>query len=242
MPGDRRAGHASDPAADRVSATRVAVVGLASVAAAVGLGVAARYAAGSGLIAFAGPVAEPASRLGSWVIALGAPWLAVAWLLGVLSRRTGLGAAAGAFALVGGTGAWYAFTVWSEGRASLGYAVPVSIGWAAAAAVAGAVFGAGGALWRSGRGDGARALGAAMLAAPLIGEAVLLETVWDGRAARVVLTVELLIGLVLPFVLVRRPPRALLLCVVLTAVLSVVAAGAEDVVRDALRNVGWAGR
>jgi hypothetical protein len=81
-----------------------------------------------------------------------------------------------------------------------------------------------------------------MLAAPLIGEAVLLETVWDGRAARVVLTVELLIGLVLPFVLVLRPRRALLLCVVLTAVLSVVAAGAEDVVRDALRNVGWAGR
>lgn len=226
---------------DRARGSRVAAVALASVIAAVGLGVAARYAGGSGLIALAGPVAEPASRLGSWVVALGAPWLAVAWLLGALARRPRLGAAAGAVALVGGTAAWYAFTVWSEGRASLGYAVPVSIGWAAAAAVAGAVFGAGGALWRSGRSDGARALGAAMLAAPLIGEAVLLETIWDGRAARVVLTAELLIGLAVPFVLVRRPPRALLLCLALTAVLAVIAAGAEDVVRDALREVGWHG-
>jgi len=221
--------------------SRVAVVALATLVAALALGVAARYAAGSGLIALAGPVAEPASRLGAWVIALGAPWLAVAWLLGALARRGDLGAAAGAFALVGGTGAWYAFTVWSEGRASLGYAVPVSIGWAAAAAVAGAIFGGAGALWRSGRRDAARALGAAMLAAPLIGEAVLLETIWDGRAARVVLTAELVLGLVLPFVLVRRPPRALMLCIALTAVLAVVAAGAEDLVRDALRHVGWTG-
>ena len=131
------------------------------------------------------------------------------WLLGALARRGDLGAAAGAFALVGGTGAWYAFTVWSEGRASLGYAVPVSIGWAAAAALAGAIFGAAGALWRSRRQRrraGARR-GDGRGAADRRGGAA--RDDWDGRAARVVLTAELIVGLVLPFVLVAPPaPRA----------------------------------
>jgi hypothetical protein len=223
---------------------RLAVVALATIAAAIGLGVAARYASGAGLIAHAGPIAEPAGKLGPWVVALGAPWLAVAWALGAVARRVDAGAVAGALALAGGTGAWYAFTVWQVGRGALGYALPVSMAWAMAAIVAGAVFGIAGALWRTGSTDGGRALGAAVLAACFIGEAVLLATIWNGRAARVVLSAELLFGLALPFLLLggRHQRRALALALLLTAVLAVFAAGAESVVRDALRHVGWGGR
>jgi hypothetical protein len=227
---------------ERFTTARAAFVVLAAVVAALGLGVAARYAAGAGLIARAGPIAEPVGKLGPWLIALGAPWLAVAWALGALARRVDAGAIAGALALAGGTGAWYAFTVWELGRTALGYALPVSMAWAAAALVAGAAFGAAGALWRSGETDLARALGAAVLAACLIGEAVLLETTWGGRAARAVLTAELLVGLAVPVVLLRGRRRALMLALGLTVVLALVAAGAESLVRDALRDVGWGGR
>jgi hypothetical protein len=220
---------------------RIVVVGLAVVVAAAGLGVAARLAAGAGLIAHAGPAAEPVGKLGPWVIALGAPWLAVAWGLGALTRDAAAGTVAGALALAGGTGAWYALTVVTNGRAALGYAVPVSIAWGAAALAAGALFGAAGALWRSGRTDAARALGTAILAGSFVGEAVLLQAQWDGRAARAVLTAELLAGLVAPALLLRRSRDALPLALVLTAVLALIAAGAEHIVRDALRGVGWGG-
>jgi hypothetical protein len=217
-------------------------VGLAAVVSAVALGVAARAAAGAGLIAHAGPVAEPAGRLGPWLVALGAPWLAVAWALGALARRPVGGATAGAVALTGGTAAWYALTVVTRGRASLDYALPVSIAWGAAALAAGAVFGAAGALWRSGRSDAVRALGAAVLAGCLAGEALLLQTQWTGRPARAVLTAELLAGVVLPALLLRRTRYALPLALVLTGVLALFAAGAEHAVRDALRDVGWQGK
>jgi uncharacterized protein DUF6518 len=226
--------------AERIGPGRVAVVILATIVAAIGLGVAARYASGAGLIAHAGPIAEPVGKLGPWVIALGAPWLAVAWVLGAIARRPALGAVAGGLALAGGTGAWYAFTVWQLGRTALGYALPVSMAWAVAALAAGAVFGAAGALWRSGDRDEVRALGVAVLAACFLGEAVLLMTTWDGRAARFVLTVELLVGVALPFVLLRG--RALAYALLFTAAGALVAAGAESLVRDALRHVGWGGR
>lgn len=221
---------------------RVVAVALASLAAALALGVAGRYAGSAGLLAHAGPLAEPAAKLGPWAIALGAPWLAVAWVLGAIARRPLLGAAAGAVALVGGTGAWYAFTVWQLGRSALDYAVPVAFGWGLASLAAGMVFGGAGALWRSARRDSLRALGAAILAGSFIGEAIELATIWDGRAARVVLAVELLLGAVLAVVLLLGRPRALLLGLLLTALVALVAAGAEHEVRHALRHVGWSGR
>lgn len=223
-------------------ARRPVLLALAVVAAAIGLGVIARWAAGAGLIAFAGPVAEPAGRLSAWAIALGAPWLAVAWVLGTLARSLWGGALTGAAALVGGTAAWYAVTVYRQGYDAVDYAVSMSIGWASAAVVAGAVFGAAGTLWRRGPSDVARAVGAAVLAGALIGESVLLVTQWDGRAARVVLTVELLAGIVLPALLLRRHRNAMALALVLTAAVALVAAGAEHLVRDALRDAGWGGR
>lgn len=206
------------------------------------LGTAARLAGGSGLLAHAGPLAEPAGRLGPWVVALGAPWLAVAWGLGALARRPLPAATAGAIVLAGATGAWYALTVWTHGRAALSYAVPVWFGWTVAALAAGAAFGAAGALWRSPPTDAARALGVAVLSGALIGEAMLLQFLWDGRAARVVLTLEVLAGVVAPALLLRRARDLLPLALVLTAVLAIAAAGAEYVVRETLRDVGWAGR
>jgi hypothetical protein len=227
---------------DAPSAAHVVFVAIATVVAAIALGVVGRAAAGAGLIAHAGPVAEPVSKLGPWIIALGAPWLAVAWILGALARRVVLGGLAGALALVGGTGAWYAFTLWQLGRGALGYTVPVGLAWGIAALGAGAVFGAAGAIWRSGSTDLARAVGVSILAGCLIGEAMLLLTQWDGRAARAVLAAELLAGLALPLLLLARRPRALLLAIGFTFVLALVAAAGESYVRDALRDVGWAGR
>jgi hypothetical protein len=221
---------------------RVVAVALLTVVAAIGLGVVGRYAGSAGLLARAGPLAEPAAALGPWVIALGAPWLAVAWVLGAVARVPWLGALAGAVALVGGTGAWYAFTVWQVGRGALDYAVPVAFGWSLASIAAGVVFGGAGALWRSSQRDSLRALGAAILAGSFIGEAIELVTIWDGRAARVVLAAEFVLGAILAIVLLINRPRALILGIVLTAVVAIVAAGAEHEVRHALRHVGWHGR
>jgi hypothetical protein len=224
------------------SAGRVLAIALATIVAAIGLGVVGRYAGAAGLIAHAGPLAEPAAKLGPWVIALGAPWLAVAWVLGALARVPWLGALAGAVALVGGTGAWYAFTVWQVGRGALDYAVPVAFGWGLASVAAGVVFGGAGALWRSAGSDWTRALGAAVLAGSFIGEAIELATIWDGRAARAVLAAEFVLGAALAVVLLISRPRALILGVFLTAIVALVAAGAEHEVRHALRHVGWHGR
>jgi len=221
---------------------RVVAIALLTVVAAIGLGVVGRYAGAAGLLARAGPLAEPAAKLGPWAIALGAPWLAVAWVLGAIARVPWLGALAGAVALVGGTGAWYAFTVWQLGRGALDYAVPVAFGWSLASIAAGVVFGGAGALWRSAQRDSLRALGAAVLAGSFIGEAIELATIWDGRAARAVLAVEFLLGLALVVVLLIRWPRALILGLVLTAIVAIVAAGAEHEIRHALRHVGWHGR
>jgi hypothetical protein len=227
---------------ERPSAARVVAVSLLTVVAAIALGVAGRYAGAAGLLAHAGPLAEPAAKLGPWAIALGAPWLAVAWVLGAVARHPLLGALAGAVALVGGTGAWYAFTVWQVGRGALDYALPVAFGWSLASIAAGVVFGGAGALWRSAERDSLRALGASILAGSFIGEAIELATIWDGRAARAVLAVEFLLGLALVVVLLIRWPRALLMGIVFTAVIALIAAGAEHEVRHALRHVGWGGR
>jgi hypothetical protein len=227
---------------ERPGAARVVAVSLLTVVAAIALGVAGRYAGAAGLLAHAGPLAEPAAKLGPWAIALGAPWLAVAWMLGAVARHPLLGALAGAVALVGGTGAWYAFTVWQVGRGALDYALPVAFGWSLASIAAGVVFGGAGALWRSAERDWLRALGASILAGSFIGEAIELATIWDGRAARAVLAVEFLLGLALVVVLLIRWPRALLMGIVFTAVIALIAAGAEHEVRHALRHVGWGGR
>src|SRR4051794_3410267 len=118
---------------------------LLALAAAVALGVAGRVAihAGSGL-----PHADALGGAGRAFVALGAPWLAVAWGIGALAERRWVGAAAGALALAAATVAWYSLSVAAGGVATVYYAWPVAPAWALVALVAGGVFGLAGAAWR----------------------------------------------------------------------------------------------
>jgi hypothetical protein len=206
---------------------------LLALGVALGLGVAGRVAihAGGHL-----PHGEALAALGRALVALGGPWLAAAWTIGALAGSRARGALGGGAALALGTGAWYLLTVAAGGRAA--DAVPVAAAWAAVALAAGALFGLAGASWRDGQ-PRVRAAAVAMLAGALAGEALLLAGEWAGRAAAVVLAVELASGLGLLAAARRRTP--LLLTLAVFAVAAVSFAGIEDAVRDTLRLAGWAG-
>jgi hypothetical protein len=208
---------------------------LLALGVALGLGVAGRVAihAGGHL-----PHGEALAALGGAVVALGGPWLAAAWTIGALAGSRGRGALGGGAALALGTAAWYLLTVAAGGRAAIAYAVPVAAAWAAVALAAGALFGLAGASWRDGS-PRVRAAAVAMLAGALAGEAVLLAGQWAGRAAAVVLAVELASGHGLLAAARRRTP--LLVTLAVFAVAAVAFAGIEDGVRDTLRLAGWAG-
>jgi hypothetical protein len=175
---------------------------------------------------------------GSTAKALGAPWLAAAWGLGALAGSRLRGALTGAAALVLGTLCWYFVTLAIHGPAAAGYVVPVSFGWSLVAGAAGAAFGLIGALWRDGR-TVARAVSIASLAGALAGEAVLLSAEWSGRAASLVLGVELFAATTALVLARRRAPVMLTLGLFLVA--TVAMAGAEDAARDTVRLVGWRG-
>jgi Family of unknown function (DUF6518) len=208
---------------------------LLALAAALALGIAGRVAihAGGHL-----PHGDALAALGRAAVALGGPWLAAAFTIGVLAGSRRRGALGGAAALALGTAAWYLLTVVAGGRAAVAYAAPVAAAWAIVALGAGALFGLAGAVWRDG-GRRARAAAIAALSGALAGEAVLLAGQWAGRAAALVLALELTAGLGLLAVARRRAPLALTLAVF--AVAAVVFAGVEDGVRDTLRLAGWAG-
>ena len=210
-------------------------VALLAVGAALALGLAGRIAvhAGGHL-----PHGDALAALGRATVALGGPWLAAAWSIGVLAGSRARGALGGAAALALGTAAWYLLTVAAGGRAAVAYAVPVAAAWAAVALGAGALFGLAGAAWRDG-GRRVRAAAIAALAGALAGEALLLAGQWSGRAAALVLATELGVGLGLLAAARRRAPLALTL--VVFAVAAVAFAGIEDGVRDTLRLAGWAG-
>jgi len=194
-----------------------------------------------GTAAQMGPVLHPALR---WVVALGVPWLVAAFVAGALVGDPARGALAGAAALVFGTLVYYANRVGDGGGAIQGVVLPlrgapVVIGWCAAAAGGGALFGLLGAWWRRG-GSLAFLVGTALVSGALVGEALLLTQEWSGRAAQLVLTAELAAGTALPFLLTRR--RGLLVPVlVLAAIVALAVAVTEDSVRDALRLMGWRG-
>jgi hypothetical protein len=208
---------------------------LLALCAALALGLAGRVAvhAGGHL-----PHGDALSALGRAAVALGGPWLAAAWSIGVLAGSRKRGALGGGAALALGTAAWYLLTVATGGRAAVAYAVPVAAAWAAVALGAGALFGLAGAAWRDG-GRRVRAAAIAALAGALAGEALLLAGQWSGRAAALVLTTELGVGLGLLAAARRRAPLALTLAVFAIAALAF--AGVEDGVRDTLRLAGWAG-
>ena len=208
---------------------------LLALGAALALGLAGRVAvhAGGHL-----PHGDALAALGRAAVALGGPWLAAAWSIGALAGSRKRGALGGGVALALGTAAWYLLTVATGGRAAVAYAVPVAAAWAAVALGAGALFGLAGAAWRDG-GRRVRAAAIAAVAGALAGEALLLAGQWSGRAAALVLTTELSVGLGLLAAARRRAPLALTLAVFAVAALAF--AGVEDGVRDTLRLAGWAG-
>jgi hypothetical protein len=198
---------------------------LLTLFAAVGLGVAGRVAIRAGAEL---PHGGALSAAGRAFVALGAPWLAVAWGIGAASSRRWIGAGAGALALAAATVAWYSLSVAAGGVASVSYASRVAPAWAIVALVAGGVFGLAGATWRR---------GVWLPAGVLAGEALLLAGEWTGRAAQAVLALELFTALALVGWAARRHP----VVVPLAVGCALAMAFGEHAVRDALRLTGWAG-
>src|SRR5438094_496149 len=75
----------------------------------------------------------------------------------------------------------------------------------------------------------------------LAGEAYALSGQWTGRAASLVLALELAAAAALVVLAARRRRAALPLVLALAAVTALGVAVAEDAVRDALRLAGWSG-
>src|SRR3954471_14236970 len=182
------------------------------------------------------PYAGALGAGGRAVVALGAPWLVVAWALGAAARPRRVGALAGGIALGLGTVAWYALTVAAAGARALPYAWPVAPAWALVAVAAGALLGLAGAAWHTG-GRLVRAVAVALPAGALAGEALLLAGEWSGRAAQAVLALELGVALAVVGVAARRGPAV----VPLALACAVAMALGEGAVRDALRLAGWEG-
>jgi hypothetical protein len=184
------------------------------------------------------PRGEDVALAGAQAKALGAPWLAAAWGLGALAGSRRRAALAGAAALVLGTLAWYLVSLALSGPGVVGYVLPVSAAWSLAAGAAGAAFGLAGALWRDGN-PAIRATSIALLAGALAGEAWLLLGEWTGRAARLVLALELLAAVTALLLARRRTPVVLTLALFLVAAVGI--AGVAHAARDTIRMVGWNG-
>jgi hypothetical protein len=170
--------------------------------------------------------------------ALGAPWLVAAFAVGALLRRPVAAAAGGAVLLSGGTLTYYLVRIALTGHARALTIGLIALGWAVAAAVAGAAMGALGAAWR----EAARlpVVAAAAPTAALTGEAMVLAGEWRSRNAMAVLVAELaLAAAILPACARRRAP--LPAAALAALVLAVVFAAGEAELRGAMRAVGWQG-
>jgi hypothetical protein len=204
-----------------------------ALVAALGLGFAGRVAVHEGGRL---PHGDALVALGRAAVALGAPWLAAAWAIGVMAGSRSRGARAGGAALALGTAAWYALTVVANGHVH--YALPVAAAWLPLALAAGALFGFAGGAWSDGA-PRARSVSVAALAGCLAGEALLLAGDWPGRAAQLVLGLELGAAIGLLALARRRAPPAVTLAVFALAALA--CAGAEAGVRDVAELAGWNG-
>ncbi len=173
------------------------------------------------------------ARTVHWFSAMGAPWLVVAFVVGAAVGHRRVGAYAGGAALGLGVLLYYAIFHWVEGTFGLGYIVPVALGWTAGAVAAGAVFGWAGAAWWQRCG----AWATAALAGALVGEAMLLGTLWSKPLATRLLVIEAVLGVACALLLTRDRLRAL----VLTGGVAVTVVVAELTVREGLRAVGWLG-
>jgi hypothetical protein len=215
-------------------AARPPSVAVLALGAALGLGVAGRFAVHAGAHL---PHGDELAALGRATVALGAPWLAVAWALGMLAGSPARAALSGGAGLALGTFAWYALSAAANGRPPADYAA-VASAWAVVALAAGALFALAGAAYRGG-GRAARTAALALVAGTLAGEALLLAAEWSSRAGRAALALELGAAVVVLGLGGRR--TAPLLALALAALVAVGVAGVEDAVRDALRLAGWRG-
>ena len=182
------------------------------------------------LVGVVGWASDDGPRVVDWAGAVAAGWLIGAFAAGALAGGGVRAALAGAGTLVVGVATYYA--LFHPMRPAL---LVVILGWAAFGAVVGAVFGWAGGAWRTRR---AQAVGVALLAGALAGEAILLLGQWEHPTARAVLIGELVLGAALPFLLARRQlARAL----PLTAAVAVAVPVCEQAVREAMRAAGWTG-
>lgn len=187
------------------------------------------------LVGTVGWVSDEGPRLLQWSSAIAAVWLLGAFAAGALARGAVRAAVAGAGTIVVGVATYYVLFHYVSGTLGLRYSVVVGVAWSLAGMAIGAVLGWAGDAWRRRR---APAVGVAILAGALAGEAMLLLGEWENHTARAVLACELVLGAALPYLL-ARPKLArtvTLTCAVAVAVLAV-----EGSVRDAMRLAGWAG-
>jgi Family of unknown function (DUF6518) len=182
------------------------------------------------LVGTVGWASDEGPRVVDWAGAIAAGWLIGAFVVGAVAGGGLRAALAGAGTLVVGVSTYYA--LFHPMRPAL---LVVIVGWAAFGAVVGAVFGWAGDAWRRRR---AQAVGVALLAGALAGEAILLLGQWEEPAARAVLIGELAAGAALPFLLARRQ---LVKAVPLTAAVAVAVLATEQTVREAMRAAGWTG-
>ena len=207
---------------------------LLALGAALALGVAGRVAVHAGAHLPRG--GDELAALGRAAVALGGPWLAVAWAVGAVVGRPVRAAVTGGAGLALGTFAWYAASAVAGGPAE-DYA-RVAPAWAAVALAGRGVAPRRGRV-RPGRpGDAHGRARARVRDARGRGAAAVLGV--DGpRVARAALAAELAVaGAVLVLGARRTAPLAAL---VLAGVVAVGVAGVEDAVRDTLRLAGWRG-
>jgi hypothetical protein len=192
-----------------------------------------------GLLGGGMQVAEGVLGVPNQVTALGAPWLVSAFAAGAFIRRRVVALVAGALMLSTGTVLYYAAIVVAHGRSAGEYATVMTVTWGTLACAAGAAMAFAGAAWRGA--SGARgALLAALPAAALAGEAVLLSFSWSGALSGLALALELVGGIAVLLLLSwRRLPLGQALAS--AGGLAVAFAVVESEVRGLMRAAGWHG-
>ena len=172
--------------------------------------------------------------------AIGA-WLGAAFMLGASARTIPTGALRGVIGLLSAVAAYYVLiAIFGQGFRAIGASHAATI-WGAVALLAGPVMGGAGAVWRHGAGW-PRAIGVALLASALFAEGFVfgaprlihLDQIQHDPGA-ILFAGEMVLGLLLPWVLLRRDER-LRGYAALTA-LAVVAALAIGPVTTVLRGL-----
>ena len=182
-----------------------------------------------------GWLADHGPVLVQWTSAIAAGWLVGAFVVGALAGSGLRAALAGALTIVEGLGTYYVLFHFVSGSVGLRYGVVVGVAWSIVGVAIGSVLGWAGDAWRR---KHAQAIGVALLAGALVGEAALLLGEWQNRAARVVLVCELVLGAALPYLLAR--PK-LTRTIALTCAVAFAVVLLEESVRGVMRMAGWAG-